>query len=70
MNIYYTMSFKKMMIDFLNYYDDNIYKSFMLLSQRGYKIELGVYGGTHTPPGLFCTYSETVNQKVYKFLLV
>ncbi|MFZ8801302.1 MAG: hypothetical protein ACO2ON_03975 [Candidatus Nanopusillus sp.] len=60
------MGFENTLRVFLNI--NNIYKDFMLLFQRGYKITPGVYGEGYTPSPLFCNHSETVNEKVYKLI--
>ena len=61
MDIYNSMGFKALMNSFLN--NDSVYKVFMLLSQRGYKITGGAYGvppgGLHALPSILYSLRES-----------
>ena len=59
---YNNMSFKNILRDFLDF--DNAYKTFMLSSFSGSKLNGGVYGGRDTPPNQVSDHKVTVKENL------
>ena len=59
---YNIMNYKNFMGGFLDF--DNAYKTFMLSSFSGSKLNGGVYGGRYTPPDQVSDHKGTVKEKL------